>query len=297
MYFPTTELLNQLTLADQTNSRIDHTPSQADSIPPNILEALGLADDESESEPLDDDLMDEGDAEQPPESPEESVTPSGIVRAYLLSLKERLSNEIEDSRLPKCYQQHQFWIYPHDAYFAMRKAEMSPDGLSPHPLYMPSVFVWLPHLLEGTTLKCQNPQCYKHPLTIKGWNDKPVARRVVSLDGLYYVMTQRVHCDKRTGGCGKSMNLYDPVIMEQISPGLAEAFPAFLTHRSGIDKTLMTLIRAGIAHRVSSSAWSKILRELHVRQHDLRELYYLHAIHNEKKRQHAAGVEDSTRCY
>jgi hypothetical protein len=54
----------------------------------------------------------------------------------------------------------------------------------------------------------------------------------------------------------------------------------------------MTLIRAGIAHRVSSSAWSKILHELHVRQHDLQELHYLHAIHNEKKKQHAVGVED-----
>ena len=57
--------------------------------------------------------------------------------------------------------------------------------------------------------------------------------------------------------------------MDQLEPGLASEFPAFLTHRSGIDKTLMSLIRAGIAHRVSSSAWSKILRELHVREHDI----------------------------
>jgi len=60
--------------------------------------------------------------------------------------------------------------------------------------------------------------------------------------------------------------------------GLAAAFPAFLTHRSGIDKTLMTLIRAGIAHQMSSSAWSGVLHELHVRQHDLQELNYLHAL-------------------
>ena len=65
--------------------------------------------------------------------------------------------------------------------------------------------------------------------------------------------------------------------------GLAAAFPAFLTHRSGIDKTLVTLIRAGMAHRVSSSAWGDILRELNVRRHDLRELDYLHAIYKEKK--------------
>ena len=160
--------------------------------------------------------MGEEDIEPPPESPEDSATPSGIVQAYLLGLKERLSREIEGRRMSKCYQQHQFWIYPYDAYFAMRKAQVSADGLSPHLLYVPPVFVWLPHLLEDTTLKCQNPQCHQHRLTVKGWNDNPVARRVVSLDGLYYVITQHVHCDKRTGGCGRSMNLYDPVIMEQI---------------------------------------------------------------------------------
>jgi hypothetical protein len=44
------------------------------------------------------------------------------------------------------------------------------------------------------------------------------------------------------------MNLYDPVIMDHLPPGLAAAFPAFLTHQSGIDKTLITLICVGIAH-------------------------------------------------
>jgi hypothetical protein len=88
------------------------------------------------------------------------------------------------------------------------------------------------------------------------------------------------------------MNFYDPIIMDQLSPSIVAAFPAFLTHRSGIDKTLMTLVRAGMAHHVSSSAWSKILRELHVRQHDLQELNYLHAIHRDKKWQYAVGVKD-----
>jgi len=45
----------------------------------------------------------------------------------------------------------------------------------------------------------------------------------------------------------------------------------------------MTSIRAGLAHGLSSSATSNILRELHVRQRDLRELDYLHAIHRQKK--------------
>ena len=152
---------------------------------------------------------------------------------------------------------------------------MLPAG--PFSLYQPTVFLWLPYLLEDTILTCQSHDCQHYklsakPLTVKMWNDKPIACRVVTLDGLYYVMTKCVHCDSRSGGCGKSMNLYDPLIMDQLSPGLAAAFPAFLTHRSGIDKTLMTLIRAGIAHQMSSSAWSSVLHELHVHQHDLQEV-------------------------
>jgi len=89
---------------------------------------------------------------------------------------------------------------------------------------------------------CQNHKDSTAPLTIKGWNDKPFARCVVMLDSVYYIITKRIQCNASTGGCGKSWNLYDPVILEQMEHGLASAFPAFLTHCSGIDKTLMTLI-------------------------------------------------------
>lgn len=102
-------------------------------------------------------------------------------------------------------------------------------------------------------------------MVIKGWNTDPIARRVIGLDQNYYVMTMRMRCRAdASGGCGKSHNLHDPVVLEQSDRRLVAAFPAFLTHRSGIDKTLMTLIRAGMANRVSSNAWSQILRELHV---------------------------------
>ena len=73
------------------------------------------------------------------------------------------------------------------------------------------------------------------------------------------VSVERKSQNLNTTGCGDSFNYYDPVIMNQLDPGLVAEFPAFLTHHSGIDKTLMALIRAGISHRLSASAWSKIL--------------------------------------
>jgi hypothetical protein len=79
------------------------------------------------------------------------------------------------------------------------------------------------------------------------------------------------------------MNYYDPVILDQLDPMLVAEFLAYLTHRSGIDKTLMTLICAGVAHQLSSSAWSKVLREIHVYEHDFRELQYLQAVQKDIK--------------
>ena len=87
------------------------------------------------------------------------------------------------------------------------------------------------------------------------------------------------------------MSYYDPLILAQLDPTLVTEFPAFLTHRSGIDKTLMTLIRAGVAHRLSSSAWSKVLREIHVHEHDLRELKYLQAVQKDLKFRKNSGYE------
>jgi hypothetical protein len=56
----------------------------------------------------------------------------------------------------------------------------------------------------------------------------------------------------------------------------------------------MTLIRAGMSHRVSASAWSTIFHELHVREHDLRELQYLHTIQMQVKK---SGNHIHTRSY
>ena len=96
-------------------------------------------------------------------------------------------------------------------------------------------------------------------------------------------MTMRIQCRARNdqpamGGCGKSFNLYDPVVSEQYDDHLVASFPVFLTHRSNIDKTMMTLIRPGMSHCVSASAWSAIFQELHDQKHDLLELQYLHTI-------------------
>jgi hypothetical protein len=275
----------------------DHVDSSPiENRPRSVVDVNVESDDELSSDShdaLDDEDFNGTDRVQ--DDAENNASVSGVVSTYLFGLKEKIAREIKYEKIPLCYQQGQFWVWPRASYFAMQRTLSSADGLNPKPLYHPPVFVWLPHLLHDESLLCKNSACIYfnkkvHVLTVKGWNDNPIACHVVALDHVYYVMTQRVHCLATNGGCGKSWNLYDPIIMEQLDPGLASQFPAFLTHRSGVDKTVMALIRAGMAHSLNSSAWSNIFQELHVREHDLQELDYLHAIHAENKKREAHNI-------
>jgi hypothetical protein len=82
------------------------------------------------------------------ESGDDSTAPTGVVKVYLASLKEKISHEMQGGSLPKCYQNGQFWVHPPHPYFAMHKSAQRPGGLEPYTLYHPSVFLWLPHLLD-----------------------------------------------------------------------------------------------------------------------------------------------------
>jgi len=42
---------------------------------------------------------------------DDSADPVGVIKGYLLSLKERLIQEMETNPWPKCYLNGQFWIY------------------------------------------------------------------------------------------------------------------------------------------------------------------------------------------
>ncbi|KAF5344903.1 hypothetical protein D9758_011549 [Tetrapyrgos nigripes] len=231
------------------------------------------------------------DQETSGKSPEDDIPADdseGIITTYLHSVKDRLSKSLTGDVMPFCYRENSFWVRKPDPIFAMRNAAKTDEGLNPTPLYLPDVFTWLPHTIDRRPLTCQNKNCnrYQDPekrLKDKGWPDTPIARKVIGLECNYYIMTKRFHCAKdASGGCGRSWMLYHPDILKQLEPALADRFPAFLTHRSAIDKTLLALIRAGIVHHISSSAWEEILQELHVREHDIRELWYLQSIQHER---------------
>lgn len=165
---------------------------------------------------------------------DDALPATGVVAAYLGSVKDKLACEMSGNGTPLCYQSGTFWILPKDGYFAMSSLRAS-EGLTPESFYYPRVFVLLPYLLDRRKLTCQNSTChyYKnkdHPLTIKGWNSDPVAHHVVDLKDSYYIITQCFRCRKTDSsgptGCGRTVNLYDPDILEQLDPSLVDEFPA-----------------------------------------------------------------------
>jgi hypothetical protein len=141
----------------------------------------GPVDSDSDSEGYDSDLEDLlNNDHHGQDQPDADAGASGIVHAYLGSVKETVVKSMNAKQLPQCYQQGQFWIHPPQPYFAMSKAAKFADSLNPTSLYYPPVFLWLPHLLDETPITCQNIGCKyyqkcNHPMTIKGWNTDPIA--------------------------------------------------------------------------------------------------------------------------
>ncbi|KAJ7744870.1 hypothetical protein B0H16DRAFT_1693088 [Mycena metata] len=246
-------------------------PAESDPTPSGLL---GAAETETPSSAA----PDHGGSDTDDLEPEKEPEPTGIVQAYLL----QTMLEIKDVQLPKhaqpdCYRVGKtFWITPPDRYFALQEYKSTAKKLAPDCLYYPRIFVWLPKSLLPKDFEFQCIFCASSKMSEHGWNHNPVARRVVDLDSCYYILSKRIKCDS----CKKSCSLYEDKILAQLPQDLANEFPAFLTHRSGIDKTLVTLIRSGIAQGTTAHGWERILRELHVRNRDLAEQEYLHALKN-----------------
>ena len=65
-------------------------------------------------------------------------------------------------------------------------------------VYWPDVYIWAPEQFTGTSLRCPAG----HRLSGNGWLDKPMARRVLDVDGSFYLMQKRYRCQcKDRCGC------------------------------------------------------------------------------------------------
>lgn len=235
---------------------------------------------ESGDKLIDDSLVEseddmDADADQTLKESEADAVKAGVLQEYLKGVLEQIKTEIKTSKKPQCYIQGTFWIRPRDPVFALHASSAGSFGPSPTELYHLDIFVWLPQLLPGApdTLKC----ICGHKLTKHGWNDNPIARRVKCLHRDYLLLTNRFECSK-PHGCGKKVQGTDPQILAQLPRCLQESFPAILTARAAVDKSLLSLMRTCFATRFGPEPFSALLAEMRYLDHAHRELLYLAAI-------------------
>lgn len=98
------------------------------------------------------------------------ISRGGLLDSYLGKIQSEC-----DTKDP--YKSNTYWINPPMANFALSK------NVNPEALYLPKVFIWLPHALMNTKndkLKCPVHGCTKD-LNKKGFLDDPKARKIVDI--------------------------------------------------------------------------------------------------------------------
>ncbi|KAL0956752.1 hypothetical protein HGRIS_002871 [Hohenbuehelia grisea] len=120
---------------------------------------------------------------------------------------------------------------------------------------------------------------------LTGYNSNPIARRVRSLHSDYFLLTNRYRCPETAiaeAGCGASFQGSDPVILAQLPRHIQQAFPAYLTARSAIDKPLVALMQPLFAGRFGPDPLASTLAEMRHLRHAELELTYLAAASHQK---------------
>ncbi|KAG2220944.1 hypothetical protein INT45_010697, partial [Circinella minor] len=217
-------------------------------------------DDDNSSSEAEDDKTVEDDSIDYVEAP--------ILTEYFEKLQNRIVKDGKQG--PQEYDQkhNTFWIEPPSPYFALYSGPADPKKL-----YYPRVFLWSPHRLVTTVLKC--PDC-RQKLNSKGFNTNPRARRVVDIDSCFYIMSSRYRCTNKS--CKTSLNAHDNRILEQLPLHLQAEFPAYLTHRSAVSKHLGDLLRIVMQNGMGVHRLQRALREFHTLRHSRLHLQYLNSL-------------------
>ncbi|KAG2192239.1 hypothetical protein INT47_009231, partial [Mucor saturninus] len=246
---------------------------------------------ESDEEEFDDNVTNVGDANADTATEEEfteeefeivdeeigdSTPEDSFIGKYLAEIQNRLKGGVT----PVEYQRKTYWV------------DVEYEGFdydirtSPDIFYRPRVFIWLPDLLTGRGtngegkkhLKC--PTCKLANLERKEFAKKTKARRIIDLFDCFYLMSMNYRCMNKN--CKKTFSGYNQSIIKQLNPGHQRAFPAILTHKSGISKDLSNTMRPLFQHGVGPHRLSKILRIMHTQRFDELQFVYYNGINDYK---------------
>lgn len=81
----------------------------------------------------------------------------------------------------------------------------------------------------------------------------------------------------------KSFKGHDPRLLEQLPLDMQAEFPAHMSHRRAISKSVGNLLRPDVQNALGLKRFARVLEELHHLRHDSLELQYYNATLNKKR--------------
>ena len=151
------------------------------------------------------------------------------------------------------------------------------------PGYYRDILVWLPDLQHSIYPPC--PSCKGNgSIGVHGYSRKTVARRVLGLKTHYFILSRRYichHCEKLTPKPKYSFRGYNEKSIVLLPRQLNLSFPAILTQKLAIDKSIFDIMRPLFDGGVKPNRFQKMIHELYHKEH--MDLSLLHEYSDEGK--------------
>jgi hypothetical protein len=163
---------------------------------------------------------------------------------------------------------HNFWIRAEVAQCICKKLKIESDK----PGYYKGVKVWLPEIQWGPDCTPCCVRCGESKSVGDHGFDKDAQRLVVGVQANYYIITRRWKCH----ACKVNFWAWHTSCLRKLPCMKVCEFPALLTHRSAIDKEVLSLIRALCPEGTRCEHISNLLRELHLKEFDRLRLLDVH---------------------
>lgn len=144
--------------------------------------------------------------------------------------------------------------------------EVKASVMKPNPqiYFSRRLFLWMPRRMYSFDFRC--PHC-KQGLRSKGVYNR--VRLVLDIHDYYYLVSEYMHCR-----CGKSFTAWDHRMLEQLPYVIRMKFPAILTHKYAVDKSVLSFLRSRTLGN-SPTALQNCMFELHSEHWMKKNVQYL----------------------
>ena len=191
---------------------------------------------------------------------------TSVMGLYLKGIQSQLKNETNtkknedevDRWLVDYLTENQFWIRKAASSYVCKRLGIYHDIQG----YYKDVHVWLPDIQFKEMPPC--PFC-KSCISIgpHAYQEKTLARKIIGINTNYFTMSRRYICH----GCTKTFTGYNALSTERLPRCIALHFPAFLTHKLGMDKGIIDLMRPALDSGMKMNAFRNMIAELHEKEH------------------------------